>query len=160
VSLLLALSVCVGAGVVGGVFFAFSSFVLPALGELPPAQGIAAMQRINVVVLNPVFLGVFIGTAVLSLLLAGVSIARWRVPGSPLLLGSAALYLAGAFGVTVAFNVPRNERLATVDASSAEGASGWAVYLREWALWNRVRMLASVAAAAAAGLALSSGPPA
>lgn len=27
----------------GGVFFAFSSFVMPALGRIPPAEGIRAM---------------------------------------------------------------------------------------------------------------------
>ena len=57
----LPLLVCVGAGLVGGVFFAFSAFVMKALAELPAAQGIQAMQRINVVVLNPLFLGVFVG---------------------------------------------------------------------------------------------------
>ena len=54
----LALLACVGAGTVGGVFFAFSTFVMKALAQLPARQGIAAMQRINVVVLNPLFLGV------------------------------------------------------------------------------------------------------
>jgi uncharacterized membrane protein len=113
------------------------------------------MQRVNVVVLNPVFLGVFVGTAVLSLFQVGVAVASWRTPGSPLLLCSALLYLAGCFGVTVAFNVPRNERLAKVQASSAEAATYWPIYLREWALWNHVRTVTSVASAAAAGLALA-----
>jgi hypothetical protein len=37
-----------GAGLIGGLFFAFSSFVMIALGRLPPASGISAMQSINV----------------------------------------------------------------------------------------------------------------
>src|SRR5258705_6992637 len=41
-----------GAGLVAGVFFAFSSFVMAALARLPPAQAIAAMQSINVTVVN------------------------------------------------------------------------------------------------------------
>ena len=52
-----------GCGLIAGVFFAFSSFVMKALSRIPAAQGIAAMQSINVVVLNPVFLGVFFGAA-------------------------------------------------------------------------------------------------
>jgi uncharacterized membrane protein len=32
----------VGAGLVGGVFFAFSTFVMKALSQLPAEQGIAA----------------------------------------------------------------------------------------------------------------------
>ena len=33
-----------GCGLIAGAFFAFSSFVMKALGRLPPPQGIAAMQ--------------------------------------------------------------------------------------------------------------------
>ena len=36
----LALLTCIGAGTVGGVFFAFSTFVTQALAQLPPARGI------------------------------------------------------------------------------------------------------------------------
>ena len=43
----LALLLCVAAGTVGGVFFAFSTFVMKALARLPHAQAIAAMQSIN-----------------------------------------------------------------------------------------------------------------
>ena len=50
-------SVC--AGTVGGVFFTFSVFVMRALEQLPSAQGITAMQRINVTVITPLFLGAF-----------------------------------------------------------------------------------------------------
>ncbi len=55
----------VASALVGGVFFAFSAFVMRALTDLPPAQGILAMQRVNVAVINPLFLGVFFGTALL-----------------------------------------------------------------------------------------------
>ena len=40
-----------GSAVIGGVFFAFSSFVMKALSRAPSNEGIAAMQSINVVVL-------------------------------------------------------------------------------------------------------------
>ncbi len=36
-----------GCGLMAGVFFAFSAFVMHALARLPPAQGIAAMQSIG-----------------------------------------------------------------------------------------------------------------
>ena len=57
-----------GSGLIGGLFFVFSTFVMTALGRLPPAGGIAAMQSINVAVLNPVFFTVFLGTAGLCLI--------------------------------------------------------------------------------------------
>ncbi len=44
-----------GSALVGGVFFAFSSFVMKALARVPSPEGIAAMQSINVVVINPSF---------------------------------------------------------------------------------------------------------
>ncbi|WP_010496926.1 hypothetical protein [Paenibacillus elgii] len=44
-----------GSGLIAGLFFAFSTFVMSALARLPAEQGIAAMQSINVTVLNPLF---------------------------------------------------------------------------------------------------------
>jgi uncharacterized membrane protein len=45
----LTVAAAVGCGAVGGVFFAFSGFVMPALRRLPAAQGVAAMQSIYLV---------------------------------------------------------------------------------------------------------------
>ena len=116
---LLVLLGLLGAATIGGVFFAFSTFVIGALAQLPPAHGVAAMQRINVVVLNPVFLGVFVGTAVVEGLIALLAVFGWDPARSPLLLAGAALYVVGCFGVTMAANVPRNERLRVLPAESA-----------------------------------------
>jgi uncharacterized membrane protein len=151
----LALLLSLGAGLVGGVFFAFSTFVMKALAGLPAANGVAAMQRINVVVLNPLFLGAFVGTAGLGAAAAVAAALRWTEPGSSWLVAAGVLYLAGSFGVTIALNVPRNERLARLDPSGAEAAAYWPVYVREWSIWNHVRAVASIAAAAAAAIALA-----
>ena len=147
--------VCVGTGIVGGVFFAFSTFVMKALAQLPASQGVAAMQRINVVVLNPLFLGVFLGTALLAAACVVMSVPGWSTPRSILLLASGALYLVGSFLVTMALNVPRNERLAGLDPASSQAAEYWVAYLREWSLWNHVRSAASVASAACSAVALA-----
>ena len=152
---LLPVLVAVGAGLVGGVFLAFSSFVMKALAALPAEQGVAAMQQINVVVLNPLFLGVFVGTA----LLAGIgmvgAVLSWGTPRAMLLFVCGVSYVVGCFGVTVAFNVPRNERLARLPAESAEAVAYWPVYVREWLAWNHVRTVASAIAAATAAVALA-----
>lgn len=152
----LPLLVCLGAGLVGGVFFAFSSFVMRALAELPAEQGVAAMQRINVVVLNPYFLGVFVGTAVLALVCIVAGFFPWGAARSAWLLAAGLSYLIGSFGVTAAFNVPRNERLARLEPGGAEARAYWPQYLREWLFWNHVRTAASIGSAAAAALALLS----
>jgi hypothetical protein len=78
----LALFSALGCGLVAGVFFAFSSFVMNALARLPAAQGIAAMQSINVVVINPLFMTAFLGTAAACVLLAISSVLRLRAPGA------------------------------------------------------------------------------
>ena len=141
------LFLCIGAGIVGGVFFAFSTFVMKALAQLPASQGIAAMQRINVVVLNPLFLGVFLGTALLAAAFIAMQVFGWSTPNSRLLLVSGVLYLVGSFLVTMVFNVPRNEHLARLDPTSSQAAEYWLVYLREWSFWNHVRSIASIASA-------------
>src|SRR5688572_18168890 len=107
-----------GCGLIAGVFFAFSAFVMAALARPPTAQGVAAMQSINVVVLNRWFLGVFTGTAITCALLAVASLAM-RPPGALYLFVGSVLYVVGTFLVTIAFNVPRNNALARV---APEGA--------------------------------------
>ena len=142
----LAIVTCIAAGTIGGVFFAFSTFVMQALGELPPAHGIAAMQRINRVVINPLFLGVFFAGALLS---AGCILAAFVVVDplrALLLLAAGFAYLGGCFLVTIACNVPRNERLAAVEPASADGAAYWVTYLHEWTRWNHVRTIAPLVA--------------
>ena len=144
--MLATIGAALGSGLIGGVFFAFSSFVMGALGRLAPAGAIRAMQSINIVVLNPVFLGVFLGTAVLCLGLAGLSIRAWP-PGSSLRIAGCALYLIGTVGVTLACNVPRNDALAVLTPDGPDAAAAWARYLAEWTAWNHVRTLAAAASA-------------
>jgi len=152
--LLLKLGTLLGAGAIGGLFFAFSTCVMRGLSELPPAQGVKAMQAINRVILNPLFLGVFMGTGVLSLVCIAVFFLAPEEPSSPWLLAAGMLYLAGTFLVTIAFNVPRNERLARMDNESPEAVDYWPRYLREWTAWNHVRGIMAMGSAACAAVAL------
>jgi uncharacterized membrane protein len=143
-----------GCGLIAGVFFAFSSFVMSALAQLQQAQGIAAMQLINITVINPLFMTVFLGTAVACLFLAISSLLRWHQPGAVYLFVGSLLYLIGTVLVTIVFNVPLNDALAKVDPSSTDGAKLWVSYLANWTVWNHVRTVAALAAAAAFTIAL------
>jgi uncharacterized membrane protein len=143
---ILAICVALGSGVMGGLLFAFSNFVMTALAHQPPASGIRAMQAINIYILNPLFVIVFFGTAVASFLVAAMTILRGPRTGGPLLLAGAALYLIGTIGVTMAFNVPLNDRLAALNPETAAAADYWLTYLSEWMKWNHVRTIASVTA--------------
>jgi uncharacterized membrane protein len=111
----LTLLAALGCGLIAGVFFAFSAFVMTALARIAPASGIAAMQSINIVVINPLFLGVFFGTALICLALAVAELAMWRPPASAWLLAGSALYLVGTILVTMRGNVPLNNALAAVE---------------------------------------------
>lgn len=141
----LTFAAAIGSGVVGGIFYAFSTFVMAALGSLPSAQGAGAMKAINVTVINPVFMLAFMGTAVLGLVLAGASLIWWGRPGGMLMLAASLLYLLGCFGVTMLFNVPLNNQLAAI--APAQEAALWSRYLDVWTLWNHVRTLASILSA-------------
>lgn len=134
-----------GSALVGGVFFAFSSFIMKALARLPAGEGIAAMQSINVVVLNRSFLGVFIGTAVVSLLVVLLAVVSWGSGPAPWYLAGAVSYLIGTFVVTGVGNVPLNNRLAAVSAPDA--AAVWEHYLERWTRLNTLRTAAALLSA-------------
>ncbi len=136
-----------GSALIGGIFFAFSSFVMKALARVPSPEGIAAMQSINVVVLNPSFLGAFVGTAGVSLLVAGLALRGWGTPSAPWLVAGALAYLVGTFLVTALGNVPLNDRLAAVTATDSASIGVWEHYLDRWTLLNTVRTVAAMCAA-------------
>lgn len=92
-----------GSGLIAGVFFAFSTFVMPALAKLEAAQGIAAMQSINIKAINPWFMTALFGTAVVCLFLVIFSLLKFHHPTSIYLIVSSLLYLVGTVGVTIAF---------------------------------------------------------
>lgn len=137
-----------GSGLMAGLFFVFSVVIMKALGRLPPDVGIAAMQSINKTILNPWFLLTFFGTAAACLVSLIVSLVGWRQPGAAFGLAASLLYLVGGIVVTMVWNVPLNNALAAADAGSAEGARVWTRYLRIWAVWNHVRTVTCLAAAA------------
>ncbi len=151
---MLTLTVAVGSGIVAGIWFTFSNFVMAALGRLPAVQGAAAMQSINLTVLNPGFFVLFLGTGVASIALAVLSLVRGAGPAG-LLVGGCVLYLVGSIGVTRFCNVPLNEALAAVNPGTAEAAALWAKYLTDWTFWNHVRTVLTAAATVAFGAALA-----
>ncbi len=151
----LTLITALGCGLVAGILFAFSTFVMKALARVPAAQGIAAMQSINITVINPLFMGAFFGTAAACVLVVVFWLLRWNEAESVYLLVGGPVYLIGTILVTMAFNVPRNDALEAVDPESAEGETYWRRYLVEWTLWNHVRTAAALAAAALFTIALT-----
>jgi uncharacterized membrane protein len=135
-----------GAALSAGAFFAFSTFVMAALGQIPAPEGIRAMQRINITVINPWFMTALFGTGVACLAVAIAALVDWDGGYGPYLVIAAVLYVVGCIGVTMAFNVPRNNALAAAEPEGVEGAELWRRYLVEWTAWNTVRTIACLAA--------------
>ncbi|MEC4882880.1 MAG: anthrone oxygenase family protein [Scytonema sp. PMC 1070.18] len=112
------------------------------------------MQSINIMAINPLFMVTLFGTAVACIVLAVSSVLKWHQHGAAYLLVGSLLYLIGTVIVTIAFNVPLNDALAIAKPDSPEGANLWARYVTNWTIWNHVRTIAALAAAAALTLAL------
>ena len=142
----LKLVAAIGCALVAGAFFAFSTFVMPALARLQPPQGIAAMQAMNITAINPWFMLAIFGTAFACFALAVSVLLKWQQPGAIYLLIGSLLYLVGGVGVTIVGNVPLNDALAIVQPDSTEGATLWSRYLTQWTAWNHVRTIAALTA--------------
>ena len=138
----------IGCGLLGGLYFAFSTFIMTALGRITQAAGIMAMNAINVVIVQSLFMPLFIGTTLSSLVLAITAVLRWGQPGATAMLVGGVLYVVGMFVCTAVIHVPMNDALAAVDPASTEAASLWARYLTDWTLWNHVRTISSTLACA------------
>jgi uncharacterized membrane protein len=147
VTFALTLVTALACALTAGVFFAFSSFVMRALGRLHPPEGAAAMQAINVTAVSPAFMTVLFGPVVTLLVLVFVA---W----SPWIAGAGVAYLVGTVGLTIGYHVPHNDRLAALDPNSDEARHVWGRYCVQWTRWNHVRATAALLAAAALVVAI------
>jgi uncharacterized membrane protein len=139
----------IGSGLVAGIFFAFSTFIMTAFSRIPPEQGIAAMNSINVTIVRSPFMLVFIPTAILSVLIAVLAVIDWRGSAGIWMLAGAGLYVVASFISTIVFNVPMNDALSKVSGNGAQAVSVWNIYLKDWTWWNHLRTIASLLSAVA-----------
>jgi uncharacterized membrane protein len=133
----------IASGLMAGLFFAFSVAVMPALRQVRPRDGIVVMQGVNRAILNPLFLLVFVGAALLAAAIAVTTVWTWDDGGAGLRLAAGVVCLIGVVVLTAAYHIPRNDALDRLDADSTGSADRWATYLAEWVPWNHVRTLAS-----------------
>ena len=152
----LTIAATVGAGLNGGVFFAFSTFVMTALQRLRPRDGLVAMQQINREAPSPLFMTALFGTAVLCVVAGFDSVLDLDAPGNVERVAAAVSYL-GAIVLTGVYHVPRNNALDTVDPDSSEAELTWLVFARDWTRWNHLRTLACLFSAILFALSLGRG---
>lgn len=143
----------VGSGLVAGTFFAFTGFVMPALARLPAAQGIVAMQSVNVTAVRPPLMSALFGTAAVWVVVLVLVLVEGGGARTAVVLGGAACYLLGAVGVTAARNVPLNTTLDALDPVASDSGPAWSGYLRSWTRWNTLRAVAAAVSTCAAAYA-------
>ncbi len=144
-----------GTALLAGNFFAFSAFLMRALGGLSAERGIVAMQAITGAIKGPLFLVVFFGTAALCAFLLGGALLHWGAPGSCYLLAGSVLFLVSTFSVTMMRNVPLNSQLTAASPDGREGHAVWRRFQASWTFWNHVRAIAALLACAFFILALA-----
>lgn len=126
-----------GSAAAGGIFYAFSTFVMRGLDRTGPAAAITAMRGMNAEAnTNAPFLLFLLGSALLSAIVGVIAVAQIGRPGSWFLLAGAIFGVLGVV-VTMAFNVPLNNHLDQIDL--ADAAAEWQAYFSTWTAWNHVR---------------------
>ena len=143
-----------GCGLNGGVFFAFSNFIMSGLARLPAEQGVNAMNSINITVVNPLFMVILFGTAATLFAASALALFRGHDARTPWLIAAAVLYFGGVVLVTMICNVPRNDALAAISSADPSLAAAWSEYVRSWTAWNHVRTSAGILAAACLSMAV------
>ena len=147
---LLTLVAMLGSALVSGVLYAFSSLVMDGLGRVEPQHGMRAMQGINEAAYAPAFMGLFLGTAGVAIVLVLCTLASGNaVVGKGWIGLGAALYVCGVIAVTAIGNVPMNHSLAAKSVADPGGLAYRVTYRLNWTLVNHVRAVASMAAAGA-----------
>ena len=134
----------IGAGLMAGVYFAFSAFIMRSLDRLDAANAVNAMNAINEVILRCWFMPLFFGTSLLYLLLAVLALFDWSGPNAPLLLTAGLTYFGGMFLCTIFFNVPLNNRLAMAKEENGDELQIWSHYYNNWTRWNHLRIASSL----------------
>lgn len=139
-----------GAGLMGGVFFAFSAFVMPALRRIPDLTGARAMQEINRTAVKPPLMIALFGTFAVCVVVAVAALRSVHDRPSPWLLAAGITYFVGAVMVTAVGNVPLNDRLDKVDlgADRSKALSVWHSVEQSWTSWNHVRTIGCLVASA------------
>ncbi len=147
--LLLIQFAALGYALVGGVFLAFSDFIMRSLARTSGTGGVEAMQVINREVFRWLFMALFLGLAPISLVVAAYALITLSGTTGTVLAAAGLVYFIGCFGVTVGFNVPLNERLAKMELADGATSTFWSqTYVPRWSFWNTVRGSACVVSAA------------
>lgn len=133
-------------GIMAGIYFAFSVFIMKSLAELPAIHAAQAMNKINTVILKSLFLPIFVGTTVAYVGLLVWSLLNWQGEPSLWVVIAAIAYVFGMFVVTVVGNVPLNNQLQQSADSESKLIETWQLYLKQWTRFNHIRTISCIGA--------------
>ncbi|MFI1988970.1 DUF1772 domain-containing protein [Actinoplanes sp. NPDC020271] len=145
------LAALLSTGLMAGVFFAFSTSVMPGLRTVDDRTFVTAMQHLNASIQNGVFFLVFFGALVFPVVAAalfyrsGDRAAMWWT------IAAAGLYLMVLI-LTVAVAVPLNDQLAA--ASLADATRARQDFEGTWVPVNHARTVLSTLALLGLGCAM------
>jgi uncharacterized membrane protein len=145
--------VLVAAGVLtalhAGLLYDFSVDIVPALRSIKGTAHISMMQAINVKIENPVFFLSFFGPIVLLPLAAFL---HWGEPQFGWLLAASVIQIFGCEAVTMAGNIPLNNKLAKIDANQLSETEADKIRKEfqgpgtPWMRFHTIRTLAAIVA--------------
>lgn len=135
----------IGAGLMAGVYFAFSGFIMRSFDLLGAAHATDAMNAINKVILRSWFMILFFGSTLIYAVLAVAAVLFADLEGRWLLFATGLNYVCGMFLCTALFNVPLNNRLAAAGEDERAKAETWPLYFEHWTRWNHLRSVCSLA---------------
>ncbi|TKK87720.1 DUF1772 domain-containing protein [Herbidospora galbida] len=143
-------------GNIAGLFYAYSVSVVPGLNATRADHAVAAMQQINVKILNPVFFASFIGAPLVAAVAGVLLLSSGQRGAAMFFFAATAVYVLGAFVPTAIVNVPLNNALLAAGeiTDPARAAQVWAEFAPKWAPWNHLRTVASCAGLLLTGAAL------
>lgn len=128
-------------GIMAGVYFAFSVFVMKSFAQLPAFQAAQAMNKINDVIVNTLFLPIFFGSTLCYIGIIILQFFDWQSGHSEIMIAAAIIYIIGMFLVTAFGNVPLNNRLKASETNDQDLTLLWPPYLYKWTRLNHLRTI-------------------
>jgi uncharacterized membrane protein len=126
-------------GFIGGVYFAFSFFVMQSLNKVSHSEAIRTMNSINSVILKSPFMFLFFLSSFIAFIIFLENLILNELTSNA---GFASLiFLLGMFICTATKNVPLNNKLADFDFndSNCNPETEWNYYYKNWIKWNHIR---------------------
>ncbi len=147
-ALVLAIVLC---ALVSGLLFGFAVVVMPGIAKLPNKDFLLAFKNMDGIIQNkqPLFMLVWVGSilsVLVSMILGTIDLSGQE---TLLLWMGGGWYLLGVQLPTVAFNIPLNDTIQTLEINKLnelELANSRVNFEAKWNRWNRIRTINGIIA--------------